>query len=84
MTAGGTDPMDVVLGGDWNAQWDALPFYQFSLQALAKHGILADDVRIIHIDGFMVVNGRVRDVERLEDKFGSDAHRPVVADVVAK
>lgn len=67
----------ICLGGDWNAAWNEMPGYTFSLQSLAQH--LKADAGIKHIDGFMVVNGKVQQVKKLDDKYGSDGHEPVSA-----
>jgi hypothetical protein len=72
----------ITLGGDWNAGMGEDPSYPFSLRALADD-IGAGDVAVLGIDGFMTVNGRIRRVEKLDDKHGSDGHRPVVGTVVA-
>jgi hypothetical protein len=69
-----------ILGGDWNAQMSDMPEHPASLKSLRDR--LDAQARILHIDGYMVINGLALHVEKLEGKFGSDAHRPVVGEVV--
>lgn len=71
----------ICLGGDWNAAWNEMPAYTWSLQSLAHH--LGADAGIKHIDGFMVVGGKVQQVKKWDDRYGSDAHEPVSALVTA-
>lgn len=71
----------VVPGGDWNARLDAKPDHPASLLTLAEQ--LGALPRLRHIDGFLVVGGHAGPPERIESKYGSDAHRPVVVEVRA-
>lgn len=69
----------VVLGGDWNARMDASPEHPASMLTLADS--LGAKVRVRYIDGFLIVGAGAGKAEKLEDKYGSDAHRPVVVEV---
>jgi hypothetical protein len=57
-----------------------MPEHPASLKSLRDR--LDAQARILHIDGYMVINGLALHVEKLEGEFGSDAHRPVVGEVV--
>jgi hypothetical protein len=70
-----------VLGGDWNAGEHDMPEYQYSLASLAQD--IAAKMFVLHIDGFLLINGRMVEVEKLDNKFGSDGHRPVMGEVIA-
>lgn len=70
----------VVLGGDWNAGANEKPEHRWSLASLARD-LGGAAVRILHIDGLMVLRGRLGRVYKLDGRFGSDGHRPVVAKV---
>lgn len=73
----------IILGGDWNAGWNERPEVPFSLRSLARDLGEAVDAAVFHIDGVLVLGGKVRGGERLDNKFGSDAHYPVLGQVVA-
>ena len=70
----------IILGGDWNAEMDESPKFAYSLPSLAED--LKANVRILHIDGLMVIGGKPKGVHKLERLYGSDKHRPVLGTVV--
>lgn len=71
-------------GGDWNATMREMPDYRYSMRSLQKDlGVTGKGEAVIAIDGFLVRNGEVLDAEKLDEKYGSDGHRPVVVKVEA-
>lgn len=72
------------IGGDWNARMNDMPEYRYSMRSLQKSlDVPGKGEAVLHIDGFLVDNGEVTDAEKLDQKYGSDGHRPVVVKVMA-
>ena len=70
------------LFGDWNAGADEDPGYPYSIARLAKE--IGCQTAMRHIDGALVDQRlEVRELQRLEGKYGSDGHRPVIMTLVA-
>lgn len=71
--------VDSIFGGDWNTRETSHPEDKFSLRALAK--AVRSKTYVLGIDGFLTSrNLRVNKLRKLNRKFGSDAHHPVVID----
>lgn len=70
------------LFGDWNAAEDERPGYPYSIASLAES--VNAEAALRHIDGALVAGAGVRDLQRLENKYGSDGHHPVVMTLVSQ
>jgi hypothetical protein len=70
-----------VLGGDWNTRTGENPGHPCSLQSLYDD-LRATNMVLRGIDGFITVGpGFLRQVEELDQRYGSDAHNPVTGKV---
>lgn len=63
----------IVMPGDWNGRESEPDFQEFE----RKTGM---EFQLLGPDGFATRNCRITYMRKLERKFGSDAHRPVVAE----
>lgn len=72
----GSDERDSVWGGDWNTRESSSPDDKYSIKSLAKD--LLAQCHLDGIDGFLTRGLKVLSLRKLNRKFGSDAHHPVV------
>jgi hypothetical protein len=72
----GRDERNAIWCADWNTTEDREADDKFSLKSLAAD--LRAKMHVLGIDGFLTRGLKVLKVKKLKNKFGSDAHYPVV------